>query len=67
MKDQHKTTITLAAVALLQSGLTYGPISFNVIAPNKSGVMTITASVSSPETDVTIGDNTTSISVEVKL
>lgn len=67
VKDQHKTTITLAAVALLPSGLTYGPISFNVIAPNKSGVMTITASVSSPETDVTIGDNTTSISVEVKL
>lgn len=65
--DIHKTTLTFAVVSILPIGLTYGPISFNVVAPNKSGSLKINASVSSPEIDVALGDNTTSISVEVRL
>ena len=60
-----KTVITLPPVALLPSGTSY-PVMFSVRSPGRSGTLTIAASVDSIEADSTLGDNTTSISVQVK-
>lgn len=58
--------IDLAPIPTLPSGSTYGPIMLSVIAPTKSGRITIASTVISPEIDATVGDNNATISVEVK-
>lgn len=58
--------IDLPVIPTLPMGTVYGPIMLSVIAPTKSGKLTVAAFVTSPEVDATIGDNNASISVEVK-
>lgn len=64
--NNDRTVIVLPTISILPSGSSYGPFTFNVISGTKSGDLVITASVSSPEVDSTIGDNSTSISITVK-
>lgn len=61
-----KTVVTFPVIPTIASGLTYGPVFFNVTAPPRTGSITIQAVVDSPEIDSTIGDNTTSIAVLVR-
>ncbi len=58
--------INLPVIPTLPVGSIYGPIMFAVMAPTKSGKLTVAAFVTSPEVDATVGDNNASISVEVK-
>lgn len=65
-RDTNRTIVTLPLLPTLATGLTYGPVMFNITAPGKTGSLSITATVASPEVDATIGDNTTALAVEVK-
>jgi PKD repeat protein len=60
------TTVLLPLIGTLPSGSSYGPFFFTGTAPTKSGTVVINGSVTSPEPDSTAGDNSTSISIEVK-
>lgn len=60
-----KTVVTLPPVITLPSGSSY-PSMFTVKAPGRNGELSISAVVNSIEVDSTIGDNTTSISIQVK-
>jgi len=66
IQNYELTVITFPPVPTLNSGLTYGPIFFTVKAPSKGGDLKINASVESPEVDSTIGDNTTSLTIQIK-
>lgn len=61
-----RTIVTMPEVLTLPSGSTYGPMIISIKAPNRFGTMTLSGTVQSPEIDSTLGDNTTSISIEVK-
>lgn len=65
-RSANRTIVTFPFISTLATGLTYGPVFFGVTAPAKSGTLTIQATVESPEVDSTLGDNTTSISIEVR-
>lgn len=60
------TTIELPKIGLLASGLTYGPVNFSLTVPPRAGTMTISASTKSPEIDSELGDNSTTLVVEVR-
>lgn len=60
------TVINLPVIPILNTGAVYGPMFFTVQAPSRKGALKIQAMVHSPETDATIGDNTASISIEVR-
>ena len=65
-RDGTRLIIDLPVIATLPSGSTYGPIMFSVTAPSKSGKLTVAAFITSPEIDVTVGDNNASIELQVK-
>lgn len=65
-RSANRTIVSMPAIPTIASGLTYGPTIFKITAPPVSGALTIQAVVSSPETDSTIGDNTTAIAVEIR-
>lgn len=58
--------IDLPVIPTLPMSSVYGPIMLSIVAPTKSGKLTIAAFVNSPEVDATVGDNNASIAVEVK-
>lgn len=64
--ENELSTVTLPVIPTLPSGSSYGPFFFTAVAPTKSGKITISGAVSSAEPDSTVGDNNTSISIEVK-
>lgn len=61
-----RTIVSMPEVLALPSGSTYGPMIISIKAPGRFGTMLISGTVQSPEIDSTLGDNTTSISIEVK-
>jgi PKD repeat protein len=61
-----RTIVNLPVLSTLGSGNEVGPSYVTITAQSKTGHLTIQGTVSSPDLDLTIGDNTTSLSVEVR-
>jgi PKD repeat protein len=61
-----RTLVNLPVLTALASGGSFGPTYVTITAPSRTSHLTIQGTVSSPDLDLTIGDNTTSLSVEVR-
>jgi PKD repeat protein len=63
--DNGRMIVTFPVVPTLGSGLAYGPVYFTVTAPGKSGKITLYAYTACDQDDPTLGDNSTSLQVQV--